>query len=160
MPALGNGQPGLVPIKAQSPTEPRAGLAVSCVGYTGTGQGPAGEGAEGQCGMSGLCWGHAAPHSACTELPGAACGSVGLGCPAGGNVHGPSCCRTWTPKAPWNSVPSCAVLTLPGSQVPLMLLCHCLSTGWEKTQLNSSWVEEKALYSFLAYNLMTTDFVH
>ena len=54
--------PGPEPNRAQS----RAACEL-CVGHTGAGQGPAGGGAEGQCGMSGLCWGRAAPHSACTE---------------------------------------------------------------------------------------------
>ena len=68
------------PLPAQSSTELRTGMAVSCIGYVGAGQGTA-------CG--GGCWSrrsvhadrgyaggtslyhctHAAPHSACTELP-------------------------------------------------------------------------------------------
>jgi len=81
---------------------------------------------------------HAAPHSACTQLPGAACGAVGPGCPAEGKAHAASCCRAGSPESPWNSAPSCAVLTLPGSQVPPMLLCHCPSSAGRGRKHNST----------------------
>ena len=42
---------------------------------------------------------HAAPHSACTELPGAACGVVGPGCPAAGKAHRNTVLQGWDPKS-------------------------------------------------------------
>ena len=42
---------------------------------------------------------HAAPHSACTELPGAACGVVGPGCPAEGKAHRNTVLQGWDPTS-------------------------------------------------------------
>ena len=42
---------------------------------------------------------HAAPHSACTELPGAACGVVGPGCPAEGKAHRNTVLQGWDAKS-------------------------------------------------------------
>ena len=42
---------------------------------------------------------HAAPHSACTELPGTAYGFVGSGCPAAGKAHGDTVLQGWDAKS-------------------------------------------------------------
>ena len=71
---------------------------------------------------------HTVPAQSCQGLPMDQWGRAVL--QRGRHMKTP-CCRAGTPKAPWNSAPSCTVLTLPGSQVPPMLLCHCpSSTGW------------------------------
>ena len=59
-------------MKAQSPTEPGAGLAVSCVGHTGAGQGPAGGGQNGSVSCQGCAGGmlpHTVPAQSCQGLP-------------------------------------------------------------------------------------------
>ena len=71
---------------------------------------------------------HTVPAQSCQGLP---MGQWGRAVLQRGRHTETPCCRAGTPEAPWNSAPSCTELTLPGSQVPPMLLCHCpSSTGW------------------------------
>ena len=58
------------------------------------------------CGVRGCAGGtplyhctHAAPHSACTELPGVAYGSAGPGCPSEVKAHGDTVLQGWDAKS-------------------------------------------------------------
>ena len=109
------------------------------------------------CGVRGCAGGtplyhcmHAAPHSACTELTGAACGVVGPGCPAEGKAHGDTVLQGWDTR----------------STLELSTRLHCAHLAWlpcapyaalslpllnrmgEKTQLTNSWVEAKSTLFF------------
>jgi len=109
------------------------------------------------CGVRGCAGGtplyhctHAAPHSACTELPGAACGVVGPGCPAEGKAHRNTVLQGWHPKSTLelSKQQHCAHLAqLPGGPYAALSLPLLNRTG-EKTQLTNSWAEAKSTLFF------------
>ena len=77
---------------------------------------------------------HTVPAQSCQGLPVGWWGRAVL--QRGRHTETP-CCRAGTPEAPWNSARSSTVLTLPGSQVPLMLLFYCpSSTGRGESTVN------------------------
>ena len=93
---------------------------------------------------------HAAPHSACTELPGAAYGSVGSGCPAEGKAHGDTMLQGWDSKSTLelSAQLRCAHLArLPGTLHAALSLPLLNRTG-KKADLNNSWVEAKSSLFF------------
>ena len=101
---------------------------------------------------------HAAPHSACTELPGAACGVVGLGCPAEGKAHRNTVLQGWDPKSTLelSAQLCCAHLArLPGAPYAALPL-PLLNRMGEKAHLKNSWVEAKNTLFFPCLNPLTT----
>ena len=109
------------------------------------------------CGVRGCAGGtplyhctHAAPHSACTELPGTAYGFVGSGCPAAGKAHGDTVLQGWDAKSTLelSAQLRCAHLArLPGAPYAALSL-PLLNRMGEKTQLTNSWVEAKSTLFF------------
>ena len=109
------------------------------------------------CGVRGCAGGtplyhctHAAPHSACTELPGAACGVVGPGCPAEGKAHRNTVLQGWDTRSTLelSTQLHCAHLArLPGA-LHAALSLPLLNRMGEKTQLTNSWVEAKSTLFF------------
>ena len=93
---------------------------------------------------------HAAPHSACTELPGAACGVVGPGCPTEWMGHGDTVLQGWDPRSTLelSTQLHCAHLArLPGTLHAALSLPLLNRTG-KKADLNNSWVEAKSSLFF------------
>ena len=109
------------------------------------------------CGVRGCAGGtppyhctHAAPHSACTELPGAACGVVGPGCPAEGKAHRNTVLQGWDTRSTLelSTQQHCAHLArLPGAPYAALSL-PLLNRMGEKTQLTNSWAEAKSTLFF------------
>ena len=89
---------------------------------------------------------HAAPHSACTELPGASYGFVGSGCPAERNTHGDTVLQGWDPRSTLElsaQLRLAHLARLPGA-LHAALSLPLLKRMREKTHLNNSWVEAKS----------------
>ena len=109
------------------------------------------------CGVRGCAWGtplyhctHAAPHSACTELPGAACGVVGLGCPAEGKAHRDTVLQGWDRRSTLElsvQLRLAHLARLPGA-LHAALSLPLLKRMREKTQLTNSWAETKSTLFF------------
>lgn len=92
----------------------------------------------------------AAPHSACTELPGAPCGVVGPGCPAEGKAHRNTVLQGWDTRSTLelSTLQHCVHLAwLPGAPYATLSLPLLNRTG-EKTQLTNSWVGTKSSLFF------------
>ena len=88
---------------------------------------------------------HAAPHSACTELPGTAYGFVGSGCPAAGKAHKNTVLQGWDPTSTLelSAQLRCAHLAwIPGA-LHAALSLPLLNRIGKKAHLKNSWVEAK-----------------
>ena len=109
------------------------------------------------CGVRGCAGGtplyhctHAAPHSACTELPGVAYGSAGPGCLSEVKAHGDTVLQGWDPKSTLelSAQLRCAHLAwIPGA-LHAALSLPLLNRMGEKTQLTNSWVVAKSTLFF------------
>jgi len=109
------------------------------------------------CGVRGCAGGtplyhctHAAPHSACTELPGTACGVVGSGCPAERKAQGDTVLQGWDPKSTLELSMQqhwAQLARLPGAPYAALSL-PLLSRLGKKAHLNNSWVEAKCTLFF------------
>ena len=109
------------------------------------------------CGVRGCAWGHTSvPLHACCPTQclhravRAACGVVGLGCPAEGKAHGDTVLQGWDTRSTLelSAQLCCAHLAwFPGAPYAALSLPLLNRTG-KKAHLKNSWVEAKSSLFF------------